>query len=88
MGNNYRILKPAGKSPLEGVKFYQLKKKRMKHKQPKPDVVSLTGKCVRCGKKEVLTSQQILDAEATGAAISTCCYMPMTIEKVNIKVGK
>jgi hypothetical protein len=52
------------------------------------DEVKITGKCILCGKKEVLTSQQILDAELSGAASSSCCFFPMTIEKVEVKFVK
>jgi hypothetical protein len=52
------------------------------------ETVTMKGKCVRCKKVKVLTTQQILDAEQTGAAISTCCFMPMTIESVSFKPVK
>jgi hypothetical protein len=53
-------------------------------KKEKGTQVEMTGKCRSCGKKEVLTSKQILEAEETGAALSTCCFFPMTIEKVKL----
>jgi hypothetical protein len=41
--------------------------------------VKLTGKCLLCGKKEVLTDTQVANAQISGAATSNCCYFPMTI---------
>ena len=54
-------------------------------KKPKTkNTVEITGKCISCGKKEVLTANQILLAEMDGVAMSTCCSFPMTIEKAKI----
>lgn len=51
--------------------------------------ISIIAKCVGCKKIQELTAEQILEAEETGAAISTCCFMPMVIEKATIsKVRK
>jgi len=47
-------------------------------------VAVIKAKCIGCGKVEELSSQQILDAEETGAAISSCCFMPMTVESAKI----
>lgn len=60
----------------------------MAQTKAKKDTVKIIGKCIQCGKKQELTSQQILDAEKDGAAISTCCMFPMTIEKVSVKFAK
>lgn len=60
----------------------------MKTKQTKPDLVKITGKCTGCQQKQVLTDEQIKDAEIGGCAMSTCCFMPMTIEKVDYKPSK
>jgi len=45
--------------------------------------VSIKARCVGCQKISELTAQQILDAEESGCAISLCCSMPMTVEKVS-----
>jgi hypothetical protein len=57
----------------------------MAKKQKTKQTVSIIAKCIQCGKKETLTSKQILDAEQTGAAISSCCFFPMVVEKATIK---
>jgi len=48
-------------------------------------LVEMKAKCICCGKIEKLTAQQITDAQQSGAAISSCCYFPMTIESVSAK---
>lgn len=54
-------------------------------KEHTQETVTMKGKCVGCGKVDKLTSQQILDAEELGVAMSNCCFLPMTIESVSIK---
>lgn len=52
------------------------------------DEVEITATCIQCGKSQVLTSQQILDAEIGGSLTSTCCYFPMYVNKVKAKFAK
>lgn len=47
--------------------------------------VQMKAKCISCGKIEILTDQQIIDAQLSGAAISSCCHFPMTIEGISEK---
>jgi len=56
-----------------------------KGKPKTTNTVSVKAKCIACGKTETLTAQQILEAEQTGAAISSCCHFPMVVTKATIK---
>jgi hypothetical protein len=61
----------------------------MKNKSPKPKLkkktdnvnvkVKLTGKCLSCGTKTILTNDQMAKAKTGGTAISNCCFYPMEI---------
>lgn len=56
-----------------------------KGKPKTTNVATIKAKCIQCGKTEILSTKQILDAEQTGAAISSCCFFPMVVEKITIK---
>lgn len=51
----------------------------------KPVEVRITAKCVGCHKEAVLTDKQIEEAKRDGAAISTCCFMPMVVESAKLR---
>lgn len=50
--------------------------------------VSIKAKCIGCGKTEILSPSQLAAAKLDGAPISTCCYMPMTVEEAIVKSQK
>lgn len=60
----------------------------MKKKQPNPDTVEIKATCIGCHKTQTLTADQIKQAEMVGAAISTCCHLPMTVEEAAINPKK
>lgn len=51
----------------------------------KPVQVRITAKCVGCKKVSELTEKQIQEAQRDGAAISTCCFMPMVVESAQLR---
>jgi hypothetical protein len=67
----------------------------MKNKNPKPKSkkktnnanvkVKLTGKCLSCGTKSILTNDQMAKVATHGVAISDCCFY--AIEIVDTKGG-
>lgn len=51
-------------------------------------VISIKAKCVGCQKIQELTTKQIEEAKRDGAAISTCCFMPMVVESAKYSKSK
>lgn len=51
----------------------------------KPVAIRITAKCVGCHKISELTEKQIEEAKRDGAAISSCCFMPMVVESAQLR---
>lgn len=46
--------------------------------------IKLIGRCVGCNKTKALTQEQMKDGKMNGAALSSCCYMPLVVEEATI----
>jgi len=44
----------------------------------------LTGICIKCGKKEILSDDQIKEAQDCGCPFSSCCSFPLEIVRAKI----
>ncbi len=50
----------------------------------KKQAVVIKAKCTGCGMITELSEQQLADAKQDGAAISYCCFMPMTVVSAKV----